>query len=284
MDQITDKDQFPTIENLYLYANDKDAKVEGVGLFAKANPSAAITIQNFTLKNVTSGINGTKGVKGFGALVGTITNVNAALTIKNVTVETAAIGTTAVEIVGGLVGYSKAAITLDKVTVKALTLNGESRIGGVVGRTDNSTKSVEVADNSSIAVTAINVPTEHQSTPDITKVGENQKIYGAVGMIAGQAAAAVNTNGKTLTVNDLITGHRQKMGYTWYYNNPGPGLRYYHGLNGDKNKSVKDWVWVGILSGATFENIDNATAFENSYGSAVKALMVKHDIYTSCDK
>ena len=286
MDPITEKDQFPTIENLYLYANDKEAVVEGVGLFAKATTSEAITIQNFTLKNVTSGINGTKGVKGFGALVGTITNENAALTIKNVTVETAAIGTTAVEMVGGLVGFSRAAITLNKVTVKALTLNGESQIGGVVGRTTNSTKSVEVADNSSIAVAAINVPAEHQSTPDITKVAENQKKYGAVGMIAGWVAKVVSVaDGKTLTVNDLITGNRQKMGYTWYYTNPGPGLRYYHGLNGDKNKSVKDWVWVGIRNDiAATTPVDDAAAFEASYGGTEKALMVKHDIYTSCDK
>ena len=104
-------------------------------------------------------------------------------------------------------------------------------------------------------------------------------------MIAGQAAAAVNTNGKTLTVNDLITGHRQKMGYTWYYNNPGPGLRYYHGLNGDKNKSVKDWVWVGLRSDITSTTeVNTAAAFESSYGTDEKALMVKHDIYTSCDK
>ena len=287
MDELADKAQYPTIENLYLYGNDEKGPVTGVGLFAKITAKTSV-IKNFTLKNVTSGINGTKGVTAFGALVGTATSTDAdaTLTIENVTVEAASIGTTAVEMVGGLVGFSRPAITLNKVTVKDLTLNGESQIGGVVGQSMNATKSVEVADNSSIAVTAINVPAEHQSTPDITKVAANTSKYGAVGMIAGKAATAVSvTTGKTLTVNDLITGHRQKMGYTWYYNNPGPGLRYYHGLNGDKNKSVKDWVWVGILTGATVDNIDTATAFENSYGtSPAKALMVKHDIYTSCDK
>lgn len=282
MDELADEDQYPTIENLYIYANDKEAAVEGAGLFAKTTGTDANTIQNFTLKNVTSGINGTKGVSEFGALVGSAVTE---LTIKNVTVETATIGTTKVAKVGGLVGNTTKAITLNKVTVKALTLNGESQIGGVVG-VSTGTTSVDVAENSTITVTAINVPTEHQSTPDITKVGAEETIYGAVGMIAGAAAKAVSVaDGKTLTVNDLITGHRQKMGYTWYYNNPGPGLRYYHGLNGDKNKSVKDWVWVGILSGAAVNNIDNATAFEDSYGtSPAKALMVKHDIYTSCDK
>jgi len=280
MDGLADKAQYPTIENLYIYANDKSTAVAGAGLFAKTTGSGANTIQNFTLKNVTSGINGAKGVSEFGALVGSAVT---ALTIKNVTVETATIGTTKVEKVGGLVGNTTAAITLNKVTVKALTLNGESQIGGVVGVSSNS---VSVADNSSIAVAAINVPAEHQSTPDITKVAAKETKYGAVGMIAGQAAAKVSVaTGKTLTVNDLITGNRQKMGYTWYYENPGPGLRYYHGLNGDKNKTIKDWVWVGLRSDiTTTTEVDNAATFESSYGITEKALMVKHDIYTSCDK
>lgn len=283
IDEITEKDQFPTIENLYLYGNDEKNPVTGVGLFAKTTGSDANTIQNFTLKNVTSGINGTKGVSEFGALVG---NAVTELTINNVTVETATIGTTKVAKVGGLVGNTTKAITLNKVTVKALTLNGESQIGGVVGVSTNETKSVHVADNSTIAVTAINVPTEHQSTPDITKVAANTTKYGAVGMIAGAAAKAVTfESGKTLTVNDLITGHRQKMGYTWYYENPGPGLRYYHGHNGDKNKSVKDWVWVGLRSDiASTTPVTTAAEFDSSYGTTEKALMVKHDIYTSCDK
>ena len=280
MDELADEAQYPTIENLYIYANDKSTAVAGAGLFAKTTGSDANTIQNFTLKNVTSGINGTKGVSEFGALVGAAATE---LTIKNVTVETATIGTTKVAKVGGLVGNTTKAITLNKVTVKALTLNGESQIGGVVGVSSNS---VSVTDNSSIAVAAINVPAEHQSTPDITKVAAGSSKYGAVGMIAGQAAAAVSVaTGKTLTVNDLITGHRQKMGYTWYYENPGPGLRYYHGHNGDKNKSVKDWVWVGLRSDiASTTPVTTAAEFDSSYGITEKALMVKHDIYTSCDK
>ena len=276
----TSGNQYPTIENLNLYAaNNSD--VSGLG-FIKSATSAKLS--NFTLKTVSTSFKSNKTVTGVGALIGSVTT---GATIDGVTVNGAQIGSTAYcKEVGGLVGNSTGTITLKSVTATGLTLNGENTIGGVVGKTTNAGAPVQVTANSTINVTAINVPADHKAAPDITKIGAQETKYGAVGMIAGEAKAQVTIDtGKTLTVNDLITGHRQEMGYTWYWENAGSNLRYYHGLNGDKNKSVKDWVWVGLRSDLTPTTAITTTAeFQETYGVTEKVLMVKHDIYSSCDE
>ena len=278
----TSGNQYPTIENLNLYAvNNSNVTVTGLG-FIKSATSA--TLSNFTLRTVSTSFKSNKTVTGVGALIGCVIT---GATIDGVTVNGAQIGSTAYcQEVGGLVGNSTGTISLKSVTATGLTLNGENTIGGVVGKTTNSVAPVQVTANSTINVTAINVPEDHKAAPDITKIGEKEIKYGAVGMIAGDAKAKVTIDtGKTLTVNDLITGHRQEMGYTWYWENAGSNLRYYHGLNGDKNKSVKDWVWVGLRSDLSSTTPIATTAeFQETYGVTEKVLMVKHDIYSSCDE
>ena len=271
---------YPTIEGLNLAANAKAANIAGVGLFGRT--TAAAVISNINVKNVTSTITEDgKDVTMVGTLVGMANNT---LGITNVTVSTANVGSLVAEYIGGLVGVAYDDLTLDGVTVTGLTLNGEARIGGVTAEIASS-KAITIGTTAAtnINVTAINVPASYNAEPDIKKVAENKIQYGCIGMVVGKAnnAAAIVSNNK-LTINDLITGNRQKLGFKFFYMHAGPTVKYYYGLRGDDH--TKEHTWIGYNAAATIKEFDKVADFTAEYKNPSNAIMLQHDIYDDCDK
>lgn len=282
MNPTVSGNQLPTIENVKLTAaaSNSTNNINGVGLFATATANA--TLSNFTLKNVTSNIteaNG-KNVTSVGALIGDAGAKD--ITVSSVTVNNAEVGATIADNIGGLIGNTTGAIELNKVNVSGLTLNGQFYVGGIVGKTTGAI-TINGANTTTVDVTAINVPASFNAEPDIKTLDANQTQYGTIGMIAGQSAAAVSDASSKLTVNDLITGNRQRLGYKMCYKDPGANVKYYYGVRGDDHTNIH--VWVGRITGATVDDITTIKAFVDGWKTqSANAFMVKHDIYDSCDE
>ena len=102
-------------------------------------------------------------------------------------------------------------------------------------------------------------------------------------MVVGKAnnAAAIVSNNK-LTINDLITGNRQKLGFKFFYKNAGPTVKYYYGLRGDDH--TKEHTWIGYNGAATIKEFDKVADFTAEYKNPSNAIMLQHDIYDDCDK
>lgn len=272
MDPSKSGNQYPTIENLVLAGNNS------VGLF-KTN-TAVGNINNITVKNVTSNITGSNPA-GVGTLIG---NVAKAITVNNVTIATAEVGSLSCNDVGGLFGQSSANITLTNVSVSGLTLNGQYRIGGVVGTITGGTIATATT-ASTLTVTAINVPDAFNAEPDIKVVAEDNTNYGTVGMIAGQAGAVVNDAVK-LTVNNLIKGNRGRLGFKMRWFNAGPNVRYYFGRRGDDHTSKNVWIGRITTDDSALKKVttaDEQTAFEDDWNNPTNCYTVKHDMYDALD-
>lgn len=282
---------YPTIENLNLYAaiNTKTpANIEGVGLFATA--SATAKISNLTIKEVTSDITDATinkvayTVKAIGTLVGKA-GANA-ITVENVAINTATVGALVSDNVGGLIGSAEDDVTIKKLTVTGLTLNGKFNVGGVIGNLGGTSKAVKFTDSAdkeatSIAVAAINVPATFAGEPDIKTLAADQTNYGTVGMVAGVASSATTvTTPAKFTINDLITGNRETLGFKMCYHEAGPDVQYYFGTK--PAATGKAHTYEGRISGATAAYV--RTAAEYTSAAANTALYIKHSLYADYDK
>lgn len=274
---------YPTIDklNLAAAANTANGDITGVGLFKTAGG----TISNLNISNVTSTITeaNSKNVKYVGVIAG---STSADLTIDNVKVTTANVGATVADYIGGLVGYSGNNLTLTNVSVTGLTLNGQFHIGGVVGEMASAkgiTITAGTGNGTSLAVTAINVPESFNAEPQITVLPEGDVKYGTVGMVIGKGKKDAITDNDNLTVNDLITGNRQKLGFKMCWYDAGEDLVYYYGQRGDDH--TKKHTWIGRISGETGESAKKLTvkAFTDAYVAPTDVILVKHSIYDACD-